>query len=417
MEYSRDGEKLTYSYSLDQTDSLDFIADNIRLEKTGVHAEVAVKINNKVLLGSDVFNLSRLDPRQRLANRVLSQLNGNGTPLLDKGHINNLMDEFCLNLWDEFSKDSLAEMLDVDGELTTPDFIVPPFILGNGAGTIIYGEPGKGKSWLGLLIAQSISTNTSKIWNVAPDKRCLFVNLERDEEGMRRRIRAVNRSLGLPVNHRMLMINRKGWTLERVMNSIERSIREFEIDIIVLDSISRAGVGLTNDEDANKIMDTLNGFGVSWIGIAHSPKGNTETLFGSQMFYASADVVCQLDTQERYEENKLGISIQITKANDVPKTHMPLYAIEFDQFGMVDVREAMEMEFPDLSEFALSHAEKIREYLKVHGEGDAASIGHAVGVHRSTVSGILANNSWFEFINTGGRSKNYKLTSIPEAPF
>ena len=201
------------------------------------------------------------------------------------------------------------------------------------------------------------------------------------------------------------------------MNSIERSIREFEIDIIVLDSISRAGVGLTNDEDANKIMDTLNGFGVSWIGIAHSPKGNTETLFGSQMFYASADVVCQLDTQERYEENKLGISIQITKANDVPKTHMPLYAIEFDQFGMVDVREAMEMEFPDLSEFALSHAEKIREYLKVHGEGDAASIGHAVGVHRSTVSGILANNSWFEFINTGGRSKNYKLTSIPEAPF
>ena len=84
---------------------------------------------------------------------------------------------------------------------------------------------------------------------------------------------------------------------------------------------------------------------------------------------------------------------------------------------MMDMREAMEMEFPDLSEFALSHAEKIKEYLKVHGEGDAASIGQAVGVHRSTVSGILANNNWFEFVNTGGRSKDYKLTSIPESTF
>ena len=422
MEYTRNGERLEYKVELDgepsdTPDTLDFRADNVRMDKTGVHAAISVRINDAVLLGSDVFNVERLDPRQRLANRVVKQLNGNGTPLLDANKMHHLMDEFCLNLWPELAKDSVAELLDISGEFTTPDFLVPPFVLGNGAGTIIYGEPGRGKSWLAMLIAQSLASGSQKIWNVAQERRCLFVNLERDEEGIKRRFRAVNRALGIDPNFKPLMINRKGWTLERVRTSIERSIKEFEIDLIVLDSISRAGMGLTNDEDANKIMDTMNGFGVSWLGIAHTPKGNTDTLFGSQMFYASADVVCVLKTQEKLDENKLGVSIQIDKANDIPKTHMPLHALKFDEYGVLDVDVAMQMEFPELSEFAMTNAEKIREFLAHNGQADAATIAQGTGVHRTTVSGILANSMEYMTVDTGGKTKVFKLDVTYNDPF
>ena len=227
IEYTRTGEKLKYAYELEGgADRLSIEAENVRMEKTGVHATIDVFVND-VLLGSDVFNVSRLDPRQRLANRAHSQLNGNGTQFLDKPTMNHIMDSFCLGLWDAYSQDSIAAELNIEGELTTPNYLVYPFLIDNGAGTILYGEPAKGKSWFSMMLAQSINHESPEVWEVASGKRCIFVNLERDEEGIRRRMRAVNRALGLSLDAKPLMINRKGWTLQRTMKSIERSLEHW----------------------------------------------------------------------------------------------------------------------------------------------------------------------------------------------
>lgn len=412
IEYTRTGEKLKYAYELENGESqLSIQAENIRMEKTGVHATIDVFVN-EVLLGSDVFNVSRLDPRQRLANRAHSQLNGNGAQYLDKPTMNHLMDSFCLGLWDAYSQDSLAEELNIEGELTLPNYLVYPFLIDNGAGTILYGEPAKGKSWFSMMLAQSINHESPEVWEVANGKRCIFVNLERDEEGIRRRMRAVNRSLGLSLEAKPLMINRKGWTLQRTMNSIERSLEYWKADCLILDSISRAGVGLTNDEDANLIMDQLNSLGVSWLGIAHTPKNNTETLFGSQMFVASADVVCQLTTEERYEDNKLGLALEITKANDIPKIQLPVWAMEFDNYGISHMREATDGEFPELAGFAKPIREKIMEYIREHGPATAPVIGTAIGKGRTTVSAMMSSDPEFVKVEKQGNKQFYGLRGV-----
>jgi len=412
IEYTRTGEKLKYAYELEGgTDRLSIEAENVRMEKTGVHATIDVFVND-VLLGSDVFNVSRLDPRQRLANRAHSQLNGNGTQFLDKPTMNHIMDSFCLGLWDAYSQDSIAAELNIEGELTTPNYLVYPFLIDNGAGTILYGEPAKGKSWFSMMLAQSINHESPEVWEVASGKRCIFVNLERDEEGIRRRMRAVNRALGLSLDAKPLMINRKGWTLQRTMNSIERSLEHWKADCIILDSISRAGLGLTNDEDANMIMDQLNSLGVSWLGIAHTPKNNTETLFGSQMFMASADVVCQLTTEERYDENKLGLALEITKANDIPKIQLPVWAMEFDNYGISNMREADDGEFLDLAGFVKPIKEKIADHIRLHGPSTAPEIGTAIGKGRTTVSATLSADPEFIRVHKQGNKQFYGLKGV-----
>ena len=415
IEYQKFPEGLMYTEELEGGDALlKFKAEKIRLEKTGAHAEVQILIND-VLLAADQFNLSRLDPRQRMANKAHKQLNTGKIELISSAALNHRFDEFCIGLWEANSASTIATWLDIEGELALPEYIVNPFVLGNGAGTILYGEPAKGKSWFTMMLAQSIQHNVEYVFDVRGDNNCMFVNLERDEEGVIRRMRAVNRALGLDYDKQPLMINRKGWTLERVKNSIEKSIEHHNVDVVVLDSISRAGLGLTNDDDANAIMDHLNSLGVSWIGIAHTPKSNTETVFGSQMFMASADVVCQLTTEERYDENKLGLALQITKANDIPKIKLPIWAMEFDDYGVHTMREAYDGEFLELTEFATSRKEKIMEYLRENGPSTVDDIASAMAVHRSTASGCLSGNPEFSTIDKDGKKQLYGLTSLHQS--
>ena len=266
-----------------------------------------------------------------------------------------------------------------------------------------------------MMLAQSIQHNIEYVFDVRGKRNVIFVNLERDEDGVIRRMRAVNRALGLDYNQEPLMINRKGWTLERVKNSIEKSIEHHNAELVILDSISRAGLGLTNDEDANAIMDHLNSLGVSWLGIAHTPKSNTETVFGSQMFLASADVVCQLTTEEQYQNNKLGLALQITKANDIPKVKLPIWAMEFDDYGIHTMREAYDGEFLELTEFATSRKEKVIEFLRENGPSTVKDISASMSIHRSTASGLLSGNPEFVALERDGKEQIYGLTRLHQS--
>ena len=415
IEYEKFPDGLSYTEELEGGEALlKFKAEKIRLEKTGAHAEVQILIND-VLLAADQFNLSRLDPRQRMANKAHKQLNTGKTELISAAALNHRFDEFCIGLWDANSASTLASWVNIDGELSLPEYIVNPFLLANGAGTILYGEPAKGKSWFTMMLAQSIQHNIEYVFDVRGKRNVIFVNLERDEDGVIRRMRAVNRALGLDYNQEPLMINRKGWTLERVKNSIEKSIEHHDAELVILDSISRAGLGLTNDEDANAIMDHLNSLGVSWLGIAHTPKSNTETVFGSQMFLASADVVCQLTTEEQYQNNKLGLALQITKANDIPKVKLPIWAMEFDDYGIHTMREAYDGEFLELTEFATSRKEKVIEFLRENGPSTVKDISASMSIHRSTASGLLSGNPEFVALERDGKEQIYGLTSLHQS--
>ena len=80
-----------------------------------------------------------------------------------------------------------------------PDIPVD-LMLGNyiikGGGTILFAPPGRGKSWIGLLMACSVDSGVSDVWDVPTARKCLFVNLERSAESVQRRLGLVNTAMG-----------------------------------------------------------------------------------------------------------------------------------------------------------------------------------------------------------------------------
>ena len=388
-------------------------AVQIRRERTGVHAKVGLFLSNR-LLGANNFNVERSDERIRLANQAHE-----GLPTVDQAdypklHLRHDLDIFCLTLWQQYLEPLIATPVNGDSTSHPVEYLAEPFVIAGG-GTIMFAPPGAGKSCTALLMAVSMDAGVSVLWP-SKQKRVLFVNLERSALSVQRRLGCVNTALGLDPARPLLIQNARGKSLQDVRDITERSIQEHHVDVVVLDSISRAGMGdLNENRPVNAIIDTLNGLADTWLALAHTPRADASHAYGGIHFDAGADIMLQLLSS--VAATSLGIGLRVTKANDIPKPPMKVYKYEFDDYGLTSAYPAHLADYPALAEgIQLGLADEMHAYLTNEtGQATASQIAQELKKSRGHVVMTLRSDKRFSS-RKEGREVFYSVPSSRAFP-
>lgn len=371
---------------------ISFRAERVREERTGVHGRLAITVDDTLISWSN-FNCERDEERVRLANSAYKQF----APLLKQAHPLNYLkhdlDEFCARIWATSLSIYSPEMLEGTLEPRQPELLLDPFVI-SGGGTIMFAPPGRGKSWLGLLMAVSVDAGVDALFKVK-QTNVLVIQIERSRGSQQNRLGDINAALGLDRCRALAFLNARGRSLADVFASAEHYIKDNGTGFVVLDSISRSGFGdLTENRPVNAIIDALNRLCPTWVATAHTPRSDENHVYGSIHFEAGADIVVQLTSQTGADT--LGIGLQIVKANDVPLRPMSVYGLRFNECGLTGSWKASPRDFPELSaRTKIPPLELAREYLLLVGKADAETIGREIGMARSEVSRMLSNASGF----------------------
>lgn len=369
-----------------------FRAEAIRQERTGIHARLGISLDGEVLSWG-YCNIEKSDERIRLANAADRQKAN--TVVYPKDELCSDLNRFCIGLWDAYLAKFMAEPMYGDEESLQLSFILEPYIP-EGAGVILFSPPGRGKSYSALFMSVMIDAGVSTFWKVNQAK-VLLINLERSPKSLRRRLAKVNEILGLERTRPLLTINARGRSLSDVMAACRKSIQEHDVKLIILDSISRAGFGdLTENRPVNAIIDALSSLCPTWLALAHTPRANEEHVYGSIHFEAGADVIIQLLSE--LKDSTLGIGFQVTKANDLPKVPLSIYALEFDTLGLTNARKARKLEFPSIEDKEKKSLDDVvMDYILEEETADATAtqVAKALGCSRPYVANLLRNSGKF----------------------
>ena len=385
---------------------INFRAENLRPEKTGTHAKITIyeqkadfQITERYPYGKlivyDTFNIGRDAERGRLCNSAFKtmaeiQSEQTGFTIYERDHLKKDLPEFCTQVWDVWIYKYSSELMAGDPTLIQ-QLRLKPFVVSDG-GTIMFARPKSGKSFMALAIAVSVDSGTNKLWEVDPCN-VLYVNLERSPKSMQRRLAQVNNALGIPQNRPLRFLHARGWSFSDISDRIQREVDKYDIRFVVLDSISRSGMGDLNDnKTANKITDSLNAIiqgsvERGYLAIAHT-SWEEKHIYGSVMFEGAADVMVSVKTSKNHKE-ELGVQLEVDRANDIPSgVELPMLALSFNEFGLSGIRKSSPEEFPEL--VPQSNIETIRKYLLQSGSQTPIPISEETGINASTVRVVLS---------------------------
>lgn len=394
---ARDGATVIGESVLPGAGRLDFEASGIRRERTGIHARIAISSEGQTAAYS-VLNVERDEDRTRLANSAGKRIGGD-----KRGEaVKVRLDQFCHEIWPTWVRTDEGEEIPLT-EGAPPVWMLEPYILEHG-GTILFAPPGAAKSWTALIWAACLSSDpTDSVLPVSRDRQrnVLYVNLERGSASISWRLGMVAQATR--VRPRVLGINRRGSTFSDVWDACRTTVKNKGVDLVIVDSLSRAGYGdLNANDDTNRAMDALNALGCGWLVLAHSPRADASHVFGSVMHDAAADLCVRLTSaQAPGDESRLGIRLEVTKANDVRKAAPALWEYGFDEKGLISVDRAAPDAFPDLAP-TMSVGEQVYEYLRA-GKATATEIANETGLERSAVAQALRRDRRF---SRGGREGN-----------
>lgn len=390
-----------------------FLAENIRKEHTGVHAKITIGLNT-MRVKYNTFNIGRMEDIIKLSNAALKD------PLLQdyaprlKLILEHELGEFLDGLWEFEVGKNAPERRGGAETRVAPPWLLSPYILKN-AGTILFGPPGRGKSWTAYAMAVMVDAGHQFFFGTPTDGApAMIVNLERSAESVDARLGDINVCLGLDRGRALLRLDRRGRKFQDVADSVARVVESEGVQLVVLDSLSRAGYGdLNANEDTNRGMDALNALGCAWLAIGHTPRGDETHLFGSQMQDAAADVMVQLLSEEREDQFGkiiLGVGVKGMKANDVRRPPLTILAYEFDDIGLTAIRKARPGEFLTIENTSASMdvRGRVTDYLKQEGSASATAIARDTGLARSTIANILRSAPEFESARKG-QSVVYRL--------
>ena len=407
--YQREGDWLFHSYPLSSGGDLRFQAKDIRRGRwgTGIHALVGIAVNGQAVAYSNI-NVERDEERGKLirtAHKAMGEVHQAEFP---EQRLKSAIDGFCFGLWSASVEEYAGELMAGDLGIGPPTLVLGELVIDQG-GTIIFAPPGAGKSYTLMAMAVSLDAGVDLLWPVQ-QRKTGYVNLERGGHSMQYRLAGTNRSLGLPPERPLPFLNARGKSLATVIDGVRKMIEVHELDVIMLDSISRAGSGsLVADDVANSITDSLNSLGETWVALAHSPRGDATHLFGSMHFEAAEDLGIQLLSQISSDGMTVGIGLKVVKANDIKTGGLSFIALDFDeQSGLVAIRSSDGREFPNIAaQHQVSTPDAVAAYLLDVGKAAAPEIAEAIDRRRETVSRELSSNQRFVSVGRDGKKVLY----------
>jgi len=411
-EYRQENDSIV-TYRVIGTDQIvRFSAAKIRQERTGIHAHVQIQLG-AFTLGWGTINVDKDEDRTKLSNSAYKQLNGTGATYTT-AWLKKDLDDFCRGLWDEHVGQHVPEKFAGALVREAPRFLLDPFVLEAGS-TILFAPPGRGKSYISLLLAVSIDAGSTRLWQTR-QRPVIFVNLERPTESLHQRLGNVNAALGLPRDRAITMLNRRGHSLADIYHGLERGMRDEPEALLFLDSISRAGMGdLTANETGGRIIDQLNRLTDRWFGLGHTPRADDSHLFGTMQFDAGADVMVQLLSDQPHQD--LGLGLKLRKQNDVGPRPLWTHALCFDEKGLCGLRQTHRGEFPELEAGRQPTLfELVRQYVLDREQcpqalTTAGRAARATGANRSNISTMFKNDGRWQLVPRPGKEQWYGLAS------
>ena len=409
MELATTRTAVTAETSLPTGNVIRFKAEGLNRQRTGTHAKIALGCDSMVLAWG-YTNIDRDEDRVRLANSAWRAL----PEALQAVYTNEAMTHdlglFALQAWDAWVETEAPLMVVGNPNRVPVKFWLKPHI-SKGGGTILFGPPGKGKSYVAMLMAISIEMGLQGLW-AADQAKVLFVNLERSAESIQQRLGSVNSALGIDPTNPLLILNARGKRLIDVAGVIERTVEKEGIEVVFIDSISRAGMGdLTENAPVNQMMDLMNGIAPSWLGLGHSPRGDDSHVYGGVHFDAAADIMIQQIADQRDKE--MGVALKVTKSNDIGKQDLRLIALGFDDAGLCKVWQPGQTEFPELMLEGgpqLNRVERVIQYLQVAGKATTSEIADETALDAGNVSRLLhARHDIFYIHSKDGRKIFYAM--------
>lgn len=418
--YENEDGWLFHRYVLATSNVLRFGAQDVRKERTGIHANIAISMN-WVTLAWTSFNIERDEDRVRLANSAWKHIDDKAHELDRSEFPQNLfkhaLDLFCQGLWAEVVGRDIGGWVQGDPDSTPAQRLLSSYILQD-AGTIIYAPPGRGKSYTALCMAASLQHGLTSVWSLTDARTPLYINLERSARSMEARLSLVNRSLGLPPDEGLFMLNKRGRSLSDIYESAKRTIQLYGCDVVFFDSISRGGAGSMNADDvANRIMDMLNALCSTWVALGHSPRGDETHVFGSQMFDGACDLAVQLQSQPSLDQAMTGIRLKVSKANDIKEGFTSIHVLEWDEHGLSGVRGGRSGEFAELE--GQGHKVGVEEACNQLAERSkdglisAPEVAKEYDLNRSNVADYLSRSEKWVVVSRGSNNAAYYGRKAP----
>ena len=372
------------------------IANNIRYERTGWHAQIAVVLNN-LPLESDNFNIERSEERWSLARRAFEQIQaieGDGITLTvwTSEQIRKDLLQFTHWIIQKYEQTQNEIVRDDMEPVQGLDWLINPYVLGGGA-TTMFAPPTAGKSTVALAMAISLTTGSTHLWDVDHTFPVLWVNLERPVDSVKLRSRQLASALGIKGDYGVHFLHRRGNTLPMVAPGIARWVNSNPNGFVFLDSISRGGLGkLVEDQTANAFTDTMHKVAPNgWLGIGHTSKADNNQMYGNIMFGAGADIELRLRSQAKQSE--LGVKIELASSNHTSRLSSMTMAFEYEGDALISARRAKEGEFSEIvavSSANSSRTQRIAAHITEYGPSTAVEISMGTGIDRSDISRLMA---------------------------
>jgi len=398
---------------LGTTDQITIKIDNARRERTGIHGRIMFFVNG-THIAFDNINLEKGDQRSRFCRDVMRNLSDAIVSIYSEKAVTHDVGVLCQAVisWDmESVKIDYISPTEVAPPITFPLY---PF-LREGAGTILFAPPGTGKSWVSLIMGVCLANGLTSPFN-ALKRHVIYANLERPRNTFLVRDHAVRRALGFPTDQPSGIgyIHARGLTFKSVLWHIEQEGRKYPDSVVILDSISRTGLGsLLDDTTANQFTDAMNALGLTWLGVGHTPRGDDKHVFGSVHFTAGCDIEVRLVGSEH--GHTLNLLLETVKANDSKRNFKHAISLEFgaeEQEGLVGIRE-IQADDPGLivqstdNSFRIGHAIEL-----LGGKATPSEIADETGIALPNVSKVLTSSKGkFVFLENesrnAGRNKYY----------
>lgn len=221
----------------------------------------------------------------------------------------------------------VLELTTDDEDLTPPTYLIDP-ILPESQPTVIFGEPGVGKSELALVlyICLILPWYDNPLGLEVPRRsiKALLLDYETDDKRVKWRLRCLQLGMELPPVG--LQYRRCFMPLAEDLEHIQLAVSETQAEVLIVDSLGAAAGGDLKDPSiANTFFNSLRRLNITPLIIAQTSKDEkkTKTIFGSYMFEYYSRSIWELKKSQEVGVAELDIALYHRKANE-SKLHRPL---------------------------------------------------------------------------------------------